>query len=124
MLPTASQPLSSYRAFVMNKKPIYCWDSTVLIAWIDEEVGAPLADIDLVATAIDRKEAALLLSVTAYMEILRVKHTPEQMDKFRSFASRSNVEVANVTIPIANLVEEIRSNGLSANPKRSIKTPD
>jgi|SRR6185312_3475172 len=110
----------------MSKKRnvVYCWDSTVLIAWMDEDKTAPLADIDLVASAIDRKEATLLLPVTAYSEILRAKHTQDQMDKFNAFVSRSNVIPADITLRISLIVEEIRSNGLTARPVRKIKTPD
>jgi hypothetical protein len=91
---------------------------------MDEDKSAPLADIDLVASEIDRKDANLLLPVTAYAEILRAKHTQDQMDKFSAFVTRSNVIPADITLRISLLVEEIRSNGLKAKPKRSIKTPD
>lgn len=107
-----------------KRKVVYCWDSTVLIAWMDEDKTAPLDDMDLVVSAIDRKEANLLLPVTAYSEVLQAKHTQEQMDRFKKFAARSNVETANTTVQIALLVEEIRSSGLRARPLRSIKTPD
>ena len=107
-----------------NRKPVYCWDSTVIIAWLEEEPGAPLGDMDLIVSEIDKREANLLLPVTAYSEVLRAKHTPDQMDKFKSFVARSNVVPADITLQIALLVEEIRSNGLEAVPQRSIKTPD
>src|SRR5438309_2152778 len=85
-LPVARPPWSSSGDSAMSdkRKPIYCWDSTVLIAWKDEEQGAPLGDMDLIVSEIDKREANLLLPVTAYSEVLRAKHTPDQMDKFKS----------------------------------------
>lgn len=96
----------------------------MFMAWIGEEAGAPLADIDQVATQIDRGDAALIVPVTAYSEVIEAKSTPEQMAKFRAFLKRSNVEVANTTQAIAEKAGDIRSRGIMADPKRSIKVPD
>ena len=109
----------------MASKPIiYCWDSNVFLAWLGEEKSAPLANIELVIDEIDKLLAVLLVPVTAYSEVLEAKHTNKQMDKFRKFLERSNVIVADVTKAIAEKAGEIRSRGLTARPKRSIRTPD
>jgi len=107
-----------------SKRVTYCWDSNVLIAWVAEEAGAPLDDMQLVMNEIDVGTAALLVPVTAYSEVLEAKNTPEQMTKFRRFLERSNVVVADTTKAIAEKAGEIRSKGLAGKPKRKIETPD
>lgn len=108
----------------MSSPTVYCWDVNVILAYMLQDSSAPLADIDLVVGEIDRNEAILLVPVTAYMEILEAKNTPEQMAEVRAFLQRSNVEVANITQPIAEKVGQIRSRGLLAKPLRKIEVPD
>ncbi len=108
----------------MSKQVIYCWDTSVFLAWLGEEKSAPLGDIDLIIGEIDRGEAILLVPVTAYSEILDAKHTPEQMAKLEKFLSRSNVVIADTTKPIARKVGEIRGQGLKEDPPLKLKTPD
>jgi predicted nucleic acid-binding protein len=106
----------------MSKKPNYAWDSSVFLAWLGEEAGAPLADIAAVAQQIDDGYANLIVSVTAYAEVLEARHSREQMEKFRPFLKRSNVVVFEVTLGVAEKVQGIRSKGLAEN--RKIKTAD
>lgn len=106
----------------MTKKTVYSWDATVFVAWIDEEETAPLATIDMVAGEIDSGDANLVVSVTAYSEVLEIKRGRDQMDKFRNFLKRSNVIVADNTVLIAEKAGRIRSDGLKDG--RKIKTPD
>jgi hypothetical protein len=103
-------------------KASYSWDATVFIAWLCEEPSAPLGDIDQVVGEIDSAQANLIVSVTAYSEVLAAKHTDEQMNQFRRFLKRSNVLVADNTVQIAEKAGEIRGKGLAEN--RKIKTPD
>lgn len=106
----------------MNKKPKYAWDTSVFLAWLADEAGAPLADIAAGARQIDDGNAVLIVSVTAYSEVLEAKHTKEDMDKFRGFLKRSNVVVQEVTLVVAEKVQDIRSKGLA--DSRKIKTAD
>ena len=108
----------------MSNRPTYCWDANVFLAWLGEEPGAPLANIDLVRGEIDKGEANLLVPVIAYSEILEAKHTPDQMDLFRKFLQRSNVEVANITQEIAEKTGQVRSRALGLHPKVKLRTPD
>ena len=62
------------------------------------------------------------MSVTAYEEILEIKHSKEQMDKFESFLKRSNIITLNVTLAVAKKTQEIRSKGMATG--RKIRTPD
>jgi predicted nucleic acid-binding protein len=106
----------------MSKSNAYCWDTSVFLAWINQEENAPLGDIDIVLNKVYSKEISLIVSVTTYTEILRAKHTREQLETFDRFLSRSNVFRADATFPIAQKAEEIRSRALAEN--RKIKTPD
>jgi predicted nucleic acid-binding protein len=103
-------------------RPNYSWDATVFLAWLVEEASAPLLDIDAVVGEIDDDKAVLIVSVTAYSEILEAKNEPEKMAKFRAFLKRSNVVVADSTVAIAEKAGQIRSKGLAKG--RKIKTPD
>lgn len=75
----------------MSKGPVYSWDASVFIAWLVGEADAPLSDIDAVAQEIDQEKATLLVSVSAYSEVLEAKHTSEGFSKFQRFLKRSSV---------------------------------
>lgn len=107
----------------MNE-PIYCWDTTVFLAWINDEAGAPLADIDLVARQIDAGDAVLVVPVTITSEILDSKLSGEQRAKLSAFLKRRSVINADTTLVIARKAREIRDAGLAMKPIRKIKTPD
>ena len=102
----------------------YAWDTSVLVAWLCDEPGAPLDDIGLVVDEIDRDKdpAVLILAVTIFTEILETKHTPEEIDKLSKFLSRSNVLKVETTFKIAKKAGEIRDAALAQG--RKIKTPD
>jgi predicted nucleic acid-binding protein len=105
-------------------KPNYSWDASVFIAWLDAEESAPLTQIASVVEEIDAGTANLIVSVTAYSEILEVKRTKRKMEKFKNFLKRSNVLVVETTVAIAEKAAEIRSKGLKEKPPRKLKTPD
>lgn len=88
---------------------------------------APQADIEAVLTEIYAKRSTLIVSVVTYTEILSAKHTKRQRDAWDGFLKRSNVLRVDVTFPIAQKAEEVRSRALITRPKseqRKIKTPD
>ncbi len=105
-----------------RKKPVYSWDTTVFIAWINEEDGAPLGDIALVADEIDKNEAFLVVSVLVIPEVLETKMNDRQRETFNDFLKRSNVQIIATTLPIAQKARSIRDKGLAE--ERKIKTPD
>jgi predicted nucleic acid-binding protein len=105
-----------------SSKTSYAWDTTVAIAWVCEEAGAPLADIGLVVAEIDNNRANLILSVTTFSELLESKFTPAQFALLMGFVKRSNVVSVNLTIPVAMKAAKIRDAG--QRDGRKIKTPD
>jgi predicted nucleic acid-binding protein len=108
----------------MNKKPNYCWDACIFIAWLGDDRTAPLNDIAAVIDEIEQKKANLIVPVTAFMEVLEVHQSADQMDKFEQFLKRSNVYTVETSIPIGKKAGEIRNAGLKCRPKRNIHTPD
>jgi predicted nucleic acid-binding protein len=106
----------------MSSKTNYAWDTSVILAWLNDEPSAPLADVGLVIDEIDGDKANLILSVTTFTEILESKYTAEQLDKLNRFLLRSNVIKVDTTFHIAQKASQIRNAGLAVG--RKIKTPD
>jgi predicted nucleic acid-binding protein len=105
----------------------YCWDTSVFLAWLNKEASAPLSDIEAVLSEIYAKRSTLIVSVVTYTEVLSAKHTTKQRNAWEGFLKRSNVLRVDVTFPVAQKAEEIRSRALLTGPKsriRKIKTPD
>jgi predicted nucleic acid-binding protein len=100
----------------------YAWDSTVAIAWLRDEEGAPLADIAEVVREIDDGKANLIFSVTTFTEILASKFSENQRNQLEKLLLRSNVLKADTTFRIAQAAATIRDAGLKE--KRKIRTPD
>lgn len=87
---------------------IYCWDTSVFIAWFKEEQGKPLADIGLIVDEIDKKEACLLVSAAVYVEVQKGKFDTSQWNQYRDFLRRSNVIRADLTFAIADRARQLR----------------
>lgn len=105
----------------------YCWDTSVFLGWLNKEPSAPLADIEAVLGEIYANRSTLIVSVVTYTEILSAKHNKQQRDAWEGFLKRSNVLRVDVTFPIAQKAEEVRSRAILASTKseqRRIKTPD
>lgn len=95
-------------------------------AWI-AIAGSPLKEIDYLVDQVNSKRADLIISVVTYTEMLRAKHTPKQAAAFDDFLKRSNINRVDVSFPIAQKAEQIRSKAITMFAKhqqRSIKTPD
>jgi predicted nucleic acid-binding protein len=106
------------------KKPLYCWDTTILLAWLKNESTAPLADIALVVSEIDSKEANLIIPATVYTELLDASLSEEERELLDRFLKRSNVLSIDLTIPIAKRAAAIRQRAHEESPRRKLKTPD
>jgi predicted nucleic acid-binding protein len=106
----------------MSKKASYAWDTSVLIAWLCQEAGAPLGDIDLVVDEIDREKSNLILSATTFSEILETKYNPDQLDQLNKFLQRSNVINVDMSFKIAKKASAIRAAALQDG--RKITSPD
>ena len=86
-----------------------------------------MKEIDYLVDQVNSKRADLIISVVTYTEMLRAKHTPKQAAAFDDFLKRSNINRVDVSFPIAQKAEQIRSKAITMFAKhqqRSIKTPD
>lgn len=95
-----------------------------MLAWLLEEATAPLADIAIVVSEIDNKDAHLLIPATVYSEILMGALTKEQKNNLDAFVRRSNVESVDLTVNIASKAAEIRERGHRERPERKVKAAD
>lgn len=113
--------------------PKICWDTSVYLAWLNNESTAPIAEIDEILQEIYANRVNLIFPVLILSEILTAKHTPEQSQAFEAFLDRSSVMVAEHSIYVARKAEQIRSRALTIDidgtpiqegQERRIKTPD
>lgn len=113
--------------------PLYCWDTSVFIAWLNRQISAPLAEIDAILDDIYAGRVTLMVPVMVYTEIVRAKHSAEQILSFDRFLDRSNVQVIEQSLAVAREAEKIRSRGITMSvdggrvakrQERKIKAPD
>ncbi len=107
-----------------KKLPAYCWDTGTLLAWLLEEESAPLSDIAAVVKEVDAGSAALVLPASVFSEVLMARFNDEQKKVLAKFRQRSNVILADMTVPIAEEAGEIRSRAYAEIPPRKLKAPD
>ena len=100
-----------------GKRPVYCWDTSVFLAWIKAERESPLDDIGAVADEIDGDRASLIVPVNLLTEYLEAKHTKKQRKQVELSLRRSNVQVVDTTLPIAQKASTIRSAALQEGRK-------
>lgn len=91
-----------------RKRPTVCWDSCVFLAWFKRESDKPIDNIRLVLEDVSNARVSLLISAISFTEVLDTQLAPDVRSKFKSFARRSNVEVANVDVRVAELAAEFR----------------
>lgn len=114
-----------------DKTPVvprtYCWDTSVLLAWLNSEESTSLPDINLLVHQFNSGQANLVVSATLLTELLATKHKPAQAEALEKFMQRPNVTWANVTVEIAKKAAEIRDYWMQTSKKgerRNITTPD
>ncbi len=102
----------------MTKKaaaPIYCWDSSVWLAWIKQEATHPLADMELVASEITEGTAQMLVPATVYEELQLTRCTDEQLAMIEAFLKRPNVLQATQTPAVSRRAADIIKRSLKDN---------
>jgi predicted nucleic acid-binding protein len=105
-------------------KPRYCWDTSIFLAWFKNEPISETPGMRAVIDEITSKRAILVVPVTVYTEILEHHNSPDVMKAFRDFLKRSNIQVVNITMGLAEKAESIRTKGERERKARKIKTPD
>lgn len=106
------------------KRKIIAWDTSIFLAWLNEEEDKDLDDIDLVIREdLETEKVTLVVPMVVYAEVL-VFTEGDLADAFQKNLTRSNVILASLTRPIADRAAEIRAESIRANQRaRKNKTP-
>jgi predicted nucleic acid-binding protein len=105
------------------KRKIIAWDTTVFLAWLNEEEDKGLDDIELVIREdIETEKVTLVVPIVAYTEVL-VFTEGDLAKTFREYFSRPNVVLASLTRPIADRTAQIRAESIRANAKAKKNKP-
>jgi predicted nucleic acid-binding protein len=108
-----------------GKDKIY-WDSCIFLALLKGEIRQDPQDlfgIDELVDLFELGQIELVTSTITLTEVMRTSIKPEDYLKFRSFFSRRNCHLADVTTNIAEISEEIRSYYFQPGGS-TISTPD
>jgi predicted nucleic acid-binding protein len=104
--------------------PLYCIDTCIYIDWLTGDKNAPLKAIEDVILEIENKTANLLVPVIAYVEVMEAHHSGSRISQFRGFLKRSNISIVDITLPLADKAEALRSAAWRLKPKRNIRSTD
>lgn len=105
------------------KRKIIAWDTTIFLAWLNEEEDKGLDDIELVIREdIETEKITLIVPVVVYAEVL-VFTEGELAKTFREYFTRSNVILTSLTRPIADRAAQIRAESIRANTKTKKHKP-
>ena len=109
-----------------NGKPVYSWDSSVLLKWINGEVepADTVAGIADVVSKVDQGKCYLVFSQLIRVEALANRAGQSIRGKVEEALQRENVVVADVDSRIARKAAEIREYCARLEPARNVKTPD
>jgi len=108
-----------------TSKPVYCFDTSVLLAWFKEEKDAPLNEIESLINDVHTGKAVLLVPATVVTEILDVNNSASE--QLEEFLERDNVVHCDITLPVSRQARKVRERGATLPKKhqaRKIKTPD
>jgi len=105
-------------------KSKYYWDTSVFLAWLQDEVRAPaeMEGLAEIASMIDRQGAVLITSVVTKTEVLQSNLDAKACAAFNEIFKRSNFQLCDVTEAISDLASEIRDH--CRHDGRKLKTPD
>lgn len=101
----------------MEKPKIICWDSCVLIDFLQGDASPRVRSLDRVLDGVDKKSIKLVFSTLIYPEVLETKMPEGVIKKMDEFMGFNEVDIIPVDIRIAKKARLIRD-------KTRIKTPD
>ena len=87
---------------------IYCWDTTLFIALMNEEPGTPFDVIDVISDELDKGLAVLLVPTVVFAEIWEAKHSSEALKIIDAYLKNDNVIVEELSVDIARKAADIR----------------
>jgi hypothetical protein len=109
-----------------NGKPVYQWDTSILLKWINGETE-PEDTVAGIADVIQKTDAGRCYLV--FSQIVRAEAFANEagmsiQNEVEGALQRQNVVVVDVDSRVARLAGEIRGYCLGLEPKRKMKTPD
>ena len=110
-----------------QKQQIFCWDSSVLIEWLQGEQGGNVnqkkfREVEQVVSALEGKKVQLIMSAIVYPECFGPDLSTREPDRLDVFFQNTEIEIAPVNIIIAKKAQKIRARYSSGG--KSLKTPD
>ena len=87
---------------------MYCWDTTLFIALMNEEPGTPFDVIDVISDELDDGKAVLLIPTIVFAEIWEAKHSTEALKLIDAYLKNDNVIVEELSVEIARKAADIR----------------
>lgn len=93
-----------------GRKPVIYWDTSVLLAWIKDEVrpGREMEGVADVANSIFKGHYTLMTSVMTLTEVLDSSLTTEAKDKFQAIFKRRNCQLVATDHRISALSSSLR----------------
>ena len=106
------------------RKPVYYWDSTIFIAWLQDEKRKPgeMEGVYELASEFEKKGIILVTAVTTLTEVLETRITAQAAKTFENFFERRNAILMNTDARIATLARSIR--GYYDQRGKNLTTPD
>ena len=93
-----------------TKKPIYCWDSSVLLAVLKNEPRSneEISGLNIVLSEIDKQEAKVIFSAILKIEVLECEMDSSETNMFDKAMQRSNIQEISTSKIITDLARKIR----------------
>ncbi len=91
---------------------IYCWDTTLFIALMNEEPGTPFDVIDVISDELENGKAVLLIPSVVFAEIWEAKHSPSALELINNYLKNKRGWVVNnegiilISFSFANMTQE------------------
>lgn len=94
----------------MSKNPLYYIDTSVWLAWLQDEKRKPweMEGVREIASQIHKNEVRIIMSVLTKTEVLRSTLSPEAIEKWEGVLRRKNLEVTMTDDRVWNLASGIR----------------
>ena len=100
-------------------KPVYYWDSSVILAWISNESRkhGEMEGLAEIVRMVTNNDAIVITSVATRTEVLKADLSNDSQALFDRLFQRQNMEFKDITTPISDLASEILKHYKQANQK-------
>ena len=94
-----------------SNRPIYYWDTSIFVAWLQNEnrPNSEMSGVAETAEKIHANQAILITSDQLRVELLPATFTPAAREKFDRFFQRRNAQMKRIDTRITTLAQTIRN---------------